>query len=153
MENLGHACEPGVAAATASAAAAACGLHWTSSNQFCHRGVLATLAVLRQESPPLTFAAASSPAVSRSLYQVSPTQASFARYTPAPPGTSRGISPEQAKQAVLELCSEYGSPVPEMAAALRPADIHVGELWSMPPNKVLRMAALRAVPARRVWRS
>ena len=89
----------------------------------------------------------------RRLYQVSPTQASFARYTPAPPGTSRGISPEQAKQAVLELCSEYGSPVPEMAAALRPADIHVGELWSMPPNKVLRMAALRAVPARRVWRS
>lgn len=69
------------------------------------------------------------------LYQVSPTQASFARYTPALPGTSHGISPEQAKQAVVELCSEYGSPAPEMAAALRPADIHVGELWSMPPNK------------------
>jgi hypothetical protein len=38
--------------------------------------------------------------------------------------------------ALQELCRGYGTPVPEMAAVLPPSDIHVGELWSLPPNKV-----------------
>ncbi len=93
---------------------------------FAHDLVRDHVAVLPQLSPLLCCR----------LYQVSTTHASFARYIPAQVGTSRGISPEQAKHDVVELCKEYGNPAPAMAAALDPAGIHVGELWHMLPSKV-----------------
>ncbi|PSC68728.1 zeaxanthin epoxidase isoform A [Micractinium conductrix] len=69
------------------------------------------------------------------LYQVSPTHASFARYCPAPEGSSRGVSPAEAKQHLMELCKGYPYPAPQMAEALEGGAIHLGELWSMPPSE------------------
>jgi hypothetical protein len=73
---------------------------------------------------------------------------SFSRYAPAAPNTSRGVLPERAKSDVVALCAGWGSPSPEIATLLAPGDIHVGELWSMPPRQVgAQSSQTRAVGA------